>query len=440
MAGTYSNETKVRPGAYVNVKSNSLNVNISAIRGIVALPLALDWGKVNEVIEVDSTSNFKALLGYDITDSKLLLVRETLKKAKKVLVYRLNSGLKATATSGDLTVTAKYEGTRGNDITVRILANVDTNDFTVETYLAGSKVDSQVGTTIANLIANDYVVFSGTGNLVANAGIVLEGGTNQTVSGNDYTTFLAEIEKWKFNVLGITTEDVTSIKSVLKSFVQRLRDEGKLIQMVISNYQNADYEGIISVKNGVILDDGTILNAAKSCAYVAGIMASADVNKSNTYEVYEGALRVDTVYNNSEIETALNNGELVFTGKNDKVIIEQDINTLVTYTVDKNQYFHKNRVIRCIDTLQEEITALFENYYIGKVNNDENGRTLFKSAIIKLINDNYIQKAAIRDFENSDVEIEAGNDIDTVRVRIGIKPVDAMEKLYAVITLQGGNE
>lgn len=440
MAGSYSNETKVRPGAYVNVKSNTLNVNMSATRGIVALPLSLDWGQVKTVIEVDSISDFKVLLGYDITDAKMLLIRETLKRAKKVLVYRLNSGVKATKTSGDLTVTAKYEGTRGNDITIKILANVDTNDFTVETYLAGSKVDSQIGTTIANLLANDYVVFSGTGSLVANAGIVLEGGTNQTVSGNDYTTFLAEIEKFKFNILGITAEDVTSIKTVLKTFVTRVRNEGKLIQLVISNYANADCEGVISVKNGVVLDDGTTLTAAQACAYVAGIMASADVNKSNTYEVYDGALRVGTIYNNSEIETALSNGELVFTNKNDKVVIEQDINTLVTYTVEKNQYFHKNRVVRCIDTLQEEITELFENYYIGKVNNDDNGRTLFKSAVIKLINNNYVQKAAIRDFENSDVEIEAGGEIDSVRIRIGIKPVDAMEKLYAVITLQGGNE
>lgn len=440
MAGTYSSETKIRPGAYTNVKSNSLDVNMSASRGIVAIPLVLDWGKVNEVIEIDSTSNLKPIFGYDITDSQMLLIRETLKNAKKLLVYRLNSGLKASKTVDGFTITAKYEGTRGNDITVRILANVDTEDFTVETFLGDSKVDSQNGTKVSDLISNEYVEFSGTEDLTANAGIKLEGGTNQTVSGSNYTTFLEKIEKFKFNVLAITTEDVTSIKAVLKTFVKRLRDSGKYIQMVISNYDNADYEGIISVKNGVILDDGTVLNASKACAYVAGIMAAADVNKSNTYEVYDGAVNVDTIYTDTEIEEALTKGELVFTIKNDKVIIEQDINTLVTYTVEKNQYFHKNRVVRCIDTLQEEITTLFENYYIGKVNNDEDGRTLFKSAVIKLINDNYVQKAAIRDFENGDVTVEAGDEIDTIRMKIGIKPVDAIEKLYTVITLQGGNE
>lgn len=440
MAGTYSSETKIRPGAYTNVKSNSLDVNMSASRGIVVIPLVLDWGKVNEVIEIDSTSNLKPIFGYDITDSQMLLIRETLKNAKKLLVYRLNSGLKASKTVDGFTITAKYEGTRGNDITVRILANVDTEDFTVETFLGDSKVDSQNGTKVSDLISNEYVEFSGTEDLTANAGIKLEGGTNQTVSGSNYTTFLEKIEKFKFNVLAITTEDVTSIKAVLKTFVKRLRDSGKYIQMVISNYDNADYEGIISVKNGVILDDGTVLNASKACAYVAGIMAAADVNKSNTYEVYDGAVNVDTIYTDTEIEEALTKGELVFTTKNDKVIIEQDINTLVTYTAEKNQYFHKNRVVRCIDTLQEEITTLFENYYIGKVNNDEDGRTLFKSAVIKLINDNYVQKAAIRDFENGDVTVEAGDEIDTIRMKIGIKPVDAIEKLYTVITLQGGNE
>jgi len=441
MGGSYSSETKVRPGAYVNVKSRNFSVNLEAEKGIVALPLSLDWGVVKQVIEIDSTSNFVKLLGYDISDSALILIREALKKAKKLLVYRLNTGVQATVTSGSLTLTAKYAGTRGNDITVKILANADSNDFTVETYLGELKVDTQVGSTISDLVANDFVSFSGTGNLVASAGLVLTGGTSGTTSGTDYTTFLEDIEKYSFNILAITTSDVASIESVLKTFIERLREnEGKKIQLVISDYATADYEGVISVKNGVILSDGTTLSAAQCCAYVGGLCASSDVNKSNTYATYDGAINVSTSYTNSQIEQAIKNGEFVFVEKNGKVIIEQDINTLVTFTTEKNEYFHKNRVVRCIDTLQREITQLFEDYYIGKVNNDEEGRMLFKSAVIKLINDNYVQKGAIRDFENGDITIEAGDSIDSVRATIGIKPVDAMEKLYATIILQGDDE
>ncbi len=441
MGGTFTSETKIRPGSYVNVKSNSLNAKTSSERGIIALPLPLSFGESKVVMEIDNSTNLQNMLGYSITDEKMLLIKETLKRGNRILLYRLNSGTKASKTVDALTVTAKYAGVRGNDIIVSIASNVDTEDFTVETYLAGRKVDSQVGKNISDLVSNNFVEFSGEGALVANAGIVLESGADGEVTGQDYIDFLAEIEKYKFNILAITAEDVTDIKDVIKTFIKRLREnEGKKVQVVISNFANADYEGIISVKNGVVLENGTVINAAKACAYVAGIMAAADVNKSNTYETYDGAVKTDVIYTNNEIEEALKNGEIVFVNKNDKVVIEQDINTLVTYTLEKNEYFHKNRVVRCIDALEMKVSELFENYYIGKVNNDEGGRTLFKSAVIKLINTDFVQKGAITNFSNEDVTVEAGSDIDSLKIEIGIYPVDSMEKLYATIILKGGNE
>ena len=51
---------------------------------------------------------------------------------------------KATKTEGTLTITAKYTGSRGNDITVVSKAMVDVADtFNVQTFLGGTLVDTQ---------------------------------------------------------------------------------------------------------------------------------------------------------------------------------------------------------------------------------------------------------------------------------------------------------
>src|SRR5690606_23146984 len=102
---------------------------VSAIgeRGIVSLPLTLKWGAPKEIITIEAGEDTFDKLGYPITAPELLLVREALKRARTLLLYRLNEGTKASATiaNSDLKATAKYGGTRGNDITIVIEKNVD---------------------------------------------------------------------------------------------------------------------------------------------------------------------------------------------------------------------------------------------------------------------------------------------------------------------------
>lgn len=47
-------------------------------------------------------------------------VREALKRAGTLLLYRLNEGVKAAVTNNGLQVTAKYGGVRGNDLSIVI--------------------------------------------------------------------------------------------------------------------------------------------------------------------------------------------------------------------------------------------------------------------------------------------------------------------------------
>ena len=165
--GTFTVQNKILPGAYYQFRASGNTVSMGA-RGIAALPLELPWGPENQIYSL-AAGDFNQLalkdLGYDPTASELLLVREALKRAKTLLIYRVNSGgAKAAVTVGGLSVTARYGGTRGNALKAAVLANADNSaNVDVVTYLDGTEMDRQTvkkSGGAVSLKANDYVTFS----------------------------------------------------------------------------------------------------------------------------------------------------------------------------------------------------------------------------------------------------------------------------------------
>lgn len=47
--------------------------------------------------------------------------------------------------------------------------------------------------------------------------------------------------------------------------------------------------------------------------------------------------------------------------------------------------FRKNRVMRTLDAINNEITKIGNDYFIGKISNNEDGRNLLKNEIIKCL-------------------------------------------------------
>lgn len=435
--GTWVAQNKERAGVYINFKSKQKPIGSIGERGITSLPLNLSWGPAKQIVSLDAGTDTTKLFGYALTDQQMLLIREAMKRAKTILVYRLNTGTKATVTVAPLTVTAKHGGLRGNDVTISVATNVDDNSkFDVKTFVSGVEMDSQTVATVQVLQANDWVAFSGTGAPAATAGAPLTGGTDGTVTAQDYADYQAAIEVEDFQTIGLTTTD-TTIKGVFVSFVKRLRDdEGKKVQIVVDNYPTADYDGVISVKNGVVLADGTTITAAQAVAWVAGAEAGAEVNQSLTHDAYDGAVDVTPKYTNSQIIEGLKNGEFIFTASNGRALVEQDINTFTSFTVDKNKEFRKNQVIRVLDGLANDYQRIFTDYYIGKVPNNDDGRNSFKGECINLVNQ-YQNIGAVQNFDpQTDIEVLPGQDVDAVLVNEWIQPVNAIEKVYMSITVE----
>lgn len=439
--GTWVSQNKVRPGAYINFKAVNTPEVLIGSRGIATLALELDWGNENKLIDLYSTDlvdgNSLAKVGLTAYDSAAKLLNLVLSNAYLCKVYRLNkNGVKATATLGDLKVTAKYNGIFGNKIAI-LIKRIDTSIFDVTTYANGYEVDTQRVSGIADLENNEYVIFEPVSEkenpvLAEQAETLLTGGTNGTAEETAYSDYLKVLKTNKWQTLAVTNK--TNNTSVI-SFIKDMREnEGKYVQAVIAESDDADYEGIINNINGVVLDEETI-TPEEFTSYVAGITAGAGITLSNTGKIIEGATEIIGALDNREIIEALNSGKFVLSlTQQGAVKVEKDINSLHTFSKNTNKTFSKNRIIRTLDEIGSTIVDMWETTYLGKVSNTDGGRTMFKSSIIEYLSS--LQTIdAIQDFNSSSVEILAGDDIDSVIANIAVKPVDSMEFLYMTVNV-----
>lgn len=430
--GTFTAMNKTLPGAYINFVSAGNNVTLGE-RGTAVLALPLSWGREGEFIVIESgeyTAKAAEMLGYEPTDEALRPVTECMKRAKKLLLWRSDSGgEKASGTVGGLTATAVCAGKRGNDISAAVYANTD-DTFDVVTYLDGVEYDRQTVGSAEDVRANDYVSFSGA-DISAAAAVRLSGGTDGTVNGKSVTDFLAAAEKETFSVIGCTSSD-SDTKALYAAFTKRLRDdEGRKIVCVLGDYAG-DYEGIISVKNGVVLENGVTLDKYGAVCWVAGASAAAEINESLTNTAYDGAVTVDKKYSKGDYEKALKAGEFVFYDDGGNARVLSDVNTLVTYTAVKNSDFAENRYIRTIDGWANDIAALFTKSYLGRITNSDTGRSLFKSDIVSL-GRQYEELDAVSDFSPDDISVVQGSGKRDVKVVMSLKPNGSMEKLYMTV-------
>ncbi|MDR3564812.1 MAG: phage tail sheath family protein [Negativicutes bacterium] len=450
--GTWLTQNKVRPGVYINFKSLPKPLGQLGARGIGTFPIFLSWGAEETIITLANGEDTFAKLGYSITDSKMIPIREFFRGSGNtqapvtLLLWRLkaNGGTKATATTNGLTASAAYKGVRGNDISVVISANVDDNTkFDVATIVDNNVQDLQQAlSTIGDLTANAWVSWSGAAAtaLVAEVGVSLAGGTDGTSQAADYLTYLTAAEQLYYNSMGCMATDAPT-KAVFASYTERLvNEEGRYAQLCVANYPAANNECITSVMNGVILDTGDVIPNNIAVAWLTGASAGAQVNQGLTYATYPDAVSTDgtVATDNTTISNAILAGQFVFTPVQDGTVhVEYDINTFTNFSPTKGKSFRKNRVIRVLQTFGNDCQTIFSKYYIGKVDNDPNGRSLYKGELvnyIKILGGIHAVDLSVFD-PKTDLDVEEGDDSDAVVINAGIKPVDSTDKIYMTVTV-----
>lgn len=532
--GTWIDQSKVRPGIYINYKSAPASLATMGERGVVAIARRLDWGEKGRFYTIEQPSDC-AQFGYSITDDAMLFVRQILlgsnrtSGATKILIWSLseisqshaegasgaltataiengesgndltveitaNNGhfdvvtkrgtttldtqtgkdtvgdladnayvaftpstgsttssalaagtitlsgaqsvvAKASATIGNLTATALYDGTYGNRLSLAVTDGTN-SDFIVQILLDGQVVDSQTVTTISQLVATPYCTFSGTGSPSSQAlPKKFTGGSNGAVAPTAYSDFMTALELEKFDVVIYDGTNAVT-KAAYIDFVKRLSNqEGVKCQAVLSDASNPDNECVINVyPQAVTLTDGTQLAESELTWWVGGASAGANAFESLTYAAYPDAIEVNPVLTSSQQEDAINAGKFALISQFDRIQVLTDINSFLTFSVEKGKAFRKNRVIRTVFGICNDIYKTFATYYIGAVHNDEEGRKSLKAEILNIL-ERYQGNRALQNVETDDVTVLMGVDSDAVVIEIYIQPVDSIEKIYINITI-----
>lgn len=433
--GTFLTMNKKLPGAYINFKSVPVPTAAVGSRGIATMPITLSWANEGELVELFSTDllDGKSLpkVGLTAFDPESLVLRECLKNCYKLLIYPINTGgAKATATIGNLTITARKLGTLGNQIKVVIKKNK--TGFDVQTYFKTNKVDSQTVKEATELVSNDFVEFSGEGAVTVSAGVNLENGTDGTVSKATYTKYFEMMKTKEWQVMGIPSTD-SSIPPLATDYIKQLREkQGKKAQAVVLDYVGANYEGIISCKQGYKTKNETI-EKENFVSYVTGATAGANINQSNCYKIVEGAIEIIGDLPEDELEVELSKGFFLLSKRVDsKIVVLDDVNTFTDFSPKKDRDFSNNRSIRVFDEIANTTRLIFEKHYAGKVDNIENGRDTFKAQLIA--NARALQDLrAIQNFEADDIIVVQGAEKEDVKVDMNIQTVDSMKKLYMTV-------
>ena len=300
--------------------------------------------------------------------------------------------------------------------------------YTVETKLSGAVKDTQSDVvSAAELTDNQWITFDKGANLELEE-VALEGG-GENITGASWQNALNALEGYSFNTLGIASND-EKITSLAAAYTKRMRDEvGVKFQTVVFNY-DADDEGVINLVNGL-----TDAPTDPSLVYwTTGAQCACKVYESLTNRTYAGELSPDVSRTQTQLEACVDNGEFVLHRVGDDVRVLTDINSKVTVDDEEGEDFKSNQTIRVLDQIGNDIAALFNDRYLGKVPNDDAGRISFWNEVVKH-HQELLRLRAIENFLPEDVTVAAGNDKKSIVVNDSVTPTNALEKLYMSVVV-----
>ena len=417
--GTFTLQNKILPGSYINVVSVGNNASTMGDRGIVALPISLKWGNAGEVITVTAekfTEDSMKIFGYAYDATELQALREVFKHAEKVHVYNIADG-EASKVASCTNATAKKAGSRGNDLKLVVQKNVDDETlFDVSLYMGTSLVFSQTVASASELSVNEFVTWA-EADLTVTAGLAFSGGADGAVSATSYQNALDTFERYYFNILVCPVAEQVDL---YVAYTKRMRDEvGVKFQTLIQKDASVDYEGVVQLE----------AEQANAIYWTAGALAGCAENASCTNMTYDGELTIKTQYTRAELEQKIKKGIFMFHDVEGETRVLVDINSLTTFTDEKNDTFSSNQVIRVADGCSMDAARIFNNTFLGKIQNDAAGRVSLWNAILSNRREREVIRA-IDLYDSGLLQVKPGEKRNSVVVTEIIVPISTMEKLY----------
>lgn len=417
--GKYTLQNKVLPGSYINVVSVGNNASTMGERGIVALPISLKWGNAGEVLTVTAekfaTDSMK-IFGYTYDAPEMESLREVFKHAEKVHIYNLADGEGAKVASCT-NATAKKAGSRGNDLKLVVQKNIDDETlFDVTLYMGTVLVFSQTVASASELSENEFVTWKDAA-LTVTAALVFTGGAEGSSSTTSYQNVLDTLESHYFNILVCPVAEQVDL---YVAYTKRMRDEaGVKFQTIVPKDASANYEGVVQL----------VAEQANAIYWAAGALAGCAENASCTNMTYDGELTIVKKYTRAELEVNIKKGIFMFHDVEGETRVLIDINSLTTFTAEKNDSFSSNQVVRVADGCSMDAARIFNNQFLGKIQNDAAGRVSLWNAILTNRREREVIRA-IDLYDSGLLQVKAGEKRNSVVVTEVVVPISSMEKLY----------
>lgn len=426
MGGIFSKSNRpALPGAYFNFEQQQAD-SIPANPGTaVAIPFTHDWGPFETVTRVSSFAEFQAIFGASDDTDGYRAVRQAFQGegfdgrggAGEVVCYRFggSSAAKAsqtlnnTSSSAAITLTARYEGTRGNDL------RVTTQDYAADSsqneliLLDGTTVVEKyqyADTDITDLAAqinarSDWVtagsVTSGTALSAVSAQAFTGGNDGTTLLAADWTGALDALDVHRFAVLCAYNLTDSSIRATVASWIDDQNELGKRFFGVFGGSAGESLAtaetrsaalaspNIVNVGVGTVTDSTLgsgqseqTLGTSEFAARVAGALAARGEYQSLTHARFAGVeLTVGATL--SELESAFDAG-IVALGRDSHATAPVHIKTgLTTWTQtdaasDPSKpylIYRQPKYVRTIHGIEGDLTQWAEENIIGlRVIND----------------------------------------------------------------------
>ncbi len=195
-----------------------------------------------------------------------------------------------------------------------------------------------------------------------------------------YNDALTELNNHDWDYLAAPSCETDAAVATIATWIKSQRTNNHKIYKAVLPNSASDCEGIVNVTMGYTNAAGTELTAEQACARIAGIICGTPMTMSCTYAPIPEALGCPAK-DQSDIDAAVDGGELVMMWDGEKVKIVRGVNSLTTTSEDKGDSFKKIKLVETMDLIQHDVRKTAEDSYIGKYTNSYDNKCLLATAI-----------------------------------------------------------
>lgn len=195
----------------------------------------------------------------------------------------------------------------------------------------------------------------------------------------DYAAALDVLRNLRWNYLTIPGIEAAQT-TLVSNWIQEQREQHRKTCKAVLPNAAADYEGIINYTTGNVQTTlcGTVCNAAKYCARIAGVLAGVPLTQSCTYMQLPDIVSADTP---TDPDARIDKGELVLVYDGEAYKIGRGVNSYVSLKPGKGADMTKIKIVEARDLYQDDLLKVYQDQYLGRVNNTYDNKQALVAAI-----------------------------------------------------------